>query len=135
MSNLRNRPCPCGSGKKNKKCCGANLSGNLKRLTPAVRGLVQTSRDGRWEQNQDNPFLRDGRIPTDPMEFGPLRRKGGISFSRLAWFIERYVPSSVSGKGIIGLAVGAEGARSLVNENTVLERGSDDSMTLFVASL
>ena len=29
----------------------------------------------------------------------------------------------------------AEGARSLVNENTVLERGSDDSMTLFVAFL
>lgn len=24
----RNDPCPCGSGKKYKKCCGANLSGN-----------------------------------------------------------------------------------------------------------
>jgi hypothetical protein len=33
------------------------------------------------------------------------------------------------------LGVKAEGARSLVNENTVLERGSDDSMTLFVAFL
>jgi hypothetical protein len=29
----------------------------------------------------------------------------------------------------------SEGSRSLVNENTVLERGSDDSMTLFVAFL
>ena len=37
---------------------------------------------------------------------------------------------------LLGLLVySAEGARSLVNENTVLERGSDDSMTLFVAFL
>lgn len=26
--NLRNRPCPCGSGKKHKKCCG-NVDGTL----------------------------------------------------------------------------------------------------------
>ena len=32
-------------------------------------------------------------------------------------------------------AFDSEGARSLVNENTVLERGSDDSMTLFAAFL
>lgn len=33
----RNDPCPCGSGKKFKKCCGAEKSSPLKGLSPGIR--------------------------------------------------------------------------------------------------
>ncbi len=33
----RNDPCPCGSGNKYKKCCGAKRSSPLNGLTPGIR--------------------------------------------------------------------------------------------------
>ncbi|WP_407074306.1 SEC-C metal-binding domain-containing protein [Paenibacillus lacisoli] len=33
MSNLRNQPCPCGSGKKYKNCC-INGDSNIDRVPP-----------------------------------------------------------------------------------------------------
>ena len=33
----RNDPCPCGSGKKYKKCCGNKKSSHLEGLTPGMR--------------------------------------------------------------------------------------------------
>jgi hypothetical protein len=33
----RNDPCPCGSGKKYKKCCGAKKESPVSGLTPGIR--------------------------------------------------------------------------------------------------
>ena len=37
MTISRNGPCPCGSGKKYKKCCGADRSASAQGLKPAIR--------------------------------------------------------------------------------------------------
>ncbi len=54
-----------------------------------------------------------------------------------AFAINRKIVNTALGRDVVDALADypTEGARSLVNENTVLERGSDDSMKLFAAFL
>ncbi|MBK3494624.1 SEC-C domain-containing protein [Viridibacillus sp. YIM B01967] len=79
----RNDPCPCGSGKKYKKCCGKNAVGDITTLVSEnidriVEGFVKESfntadyhalekRNHQWQQAL-NPAFADSLIDTIAME-------------------------------------------------------------------
>jgi hypothetical protein len=51
MTPPRNAPCPCGSGKKYKKCCGSEERANAERAAEAARVKA-------WREERAKPAAR-----------------------------------------------------------------------------
>jgi len=77
----RNDPCPCGSGKKYKKCCGA--SGNDTPI-PAPRAPARPGSPGRWTGTDKHGLSPDPPARPGSGALAPIRRAsaaGGVPAS------------------------------------------------------
>lgn len=79
----RNQPCPCGSGRKTKRCCGqtrgpsedqlarAHLARLARQAIPDLAGLSDRSLDQLWERLSDLPSVDYSLLVTLPKLIGP----------------------------------------------------------------
>lgn len=66
--NLRNKPCPCNSGRKFKRCCGSEAAINEKRRKEHeafVAGVKAREEERRSERERDR--ISDARFRRPPM--------------------------------------------------------------------
>lgn len=79
----RNDPCPCGSGRKTKRCCGqqrgpseeqlarAHVAQLARQAVPDLAGLSDRALDHLWEELMDLPGLDYSLLVTLPRLIGP----------------------------------------------------------------
>lgn len=79
----RNEPCPCGSGRKTKRCCGqqrgpstdqlasAHVAALTRDAVPDLAGLSDRALDHLWEGLMDLPSLDYSLLVTLPKLIGP----------------------------------------------------------------
>jgi hypothetical protein len=79
----RNQPCPCGSGRKVKRCCGqrrglsedqlarAHIAQLARQAIPDLAGLSDRALDHLWEQLMDLPSVDYALLVTLPKLIGP----------------------------------------------------------------
>ncbi len=82
----RNRPCPCGSGLKYKKCCLKKRSGQL---NPAA--LYQRKYSIRLKNKQDiDGIRRAGRLVMDTLEMVEEKIKPGITTNEINTWVHEF---------------------------------------------
>ena len=79
----RNQPCPCGSGRKTKRCCGqtrgpsedqlarAHVAQLARQAIPDLAGLSDRALDHLWEGLMDLPSVDFSLLVTLPKLIGP----------------------------------------------------------------
>src|SRR3954447_6328688 len=79
----RNQPCPCGSGRKTKRCCGqtrgpsedqlarAHIAQLARQMVPDLAGLSERALDRLWEGLMDFPSVDYSLLVTLPKLIGP----------------------------------------------------------------
>jgi hypothetical protein len=79
----RNQPCPCGSGRKTKRCCGqtrgpsedqlarAHVAQLARQAIPDLAGLSDRALDHLWEGLMDLPSVDYSLLVTLPKLIGP----------------------------------------------------------------
>src|SRR3954451_5708802 len=79
----RNQPCPCGSGRKTKRCCGqtrgpsedqlarAHVAQLARQAIPDLAGLSDHALDDLWEGLMDLPSVDFSLLVTLPKLIGP----------------------------------------------------------------
>jgi SEC-C motif len=79
----RNQPCPCGSGRKTKRCCGltrgpsedqlarAHVAQLAQQAVPDLAGLSDRALDHLWEELMDLPSIDFSLLVTLPKLIGP----------------------------------------------------------------